>query len=101
MYEIRSAVYVGAFLVGVLGATLLVHTLKEARSMFGLGKNQGIMVVGGLVVLVGGFVALLVMQPEQAQSFLDFAGPFGWKIIVGALGGSAVIKAAGALGKPK
>ena len=63
------------------------------------GRNQWIVIVGGLAVLAAGFGAMIALGIEAGKAFLDFAGSFGWKVIVGATGGSAVIKAAASLKK--
>lgn len=63
------------------------------------GRNQWIVIVGGLVVLGIGLGSLFWLDLDAAKEFLNFAGSFGWKVITGALGGSALIKAATALKK--
>lgn len=61
------------------------------------GRNQTIMIIGGLIVIGAGFYAVQSMSVEQAKLFLDFVGPFGWKVIVGAITVSGGIKIAAAL----
>ena len=61
------------------------------------GRNQWIAIAGGLVTLSGGLYAVSALPLESAQAFLDFAGPFSWKVIVGAIGASGGVKIAGLL----
>lgn len=61
------------------------------------GRNQWIVIVGGLVTLGAGLFAVGSMPLDAAQAFLDFAGPFSWKVIVGAVAASGGVKIAGLL----
>jgi len=61
------------------------------------GRNQWIVITGGLVTLSAGLYAVSVLPLESAQAFLDFAGPFSWKVIVGAVTMSGGVKIAGLL----
>jgi hypothetical protein len=54
------------------------------------GRKQWIVIGGGLVILGSGLGALAFLDLDAAKAFLDFAGSFGWKVIVGATGSAAV-----------
>ena len=58
------------------------------------GRNQLIVIIGGASVLAAGFLAVYKMPLENAQAFLDFAGAFGWKVIVGAITAAGGVKIA-------
>lgn len=62
-----------------------------------LGRNQLISIVGGLVILAGGFGACMLMDTEHMQAFLDFAGGFGWKVIASTVATSGAVKVADAI----
>lgn len=61
------------------------------------GRNQWIVIVGGAVTLAAGLYAVSSMSLESARAYLDFAGPFSWKVIVGAVAASGGVKIAGLL----
>lgn len=61
------------------------------------GRNQWIMIAGGLTILTMGLVAAFNLPEPQLASFLDFAGSFGWKALVGMVTISGTIKVAGIL----
>jgi len=65
------------------------------------GRKQWIVVGGGAVILFAGLAALFTLDLEAAKAFLDFAGSFGWKVIVGATGSAALADGAKAIaGRP-
>lgn len=62
-----------------------------------LGRNQIIGVVGTLVLIGAGFGAALAVEPDKLQPALDYIASIGKWGLGFIVGGSAVIKAAGAI----
>ena len=67
------------------------------KSMKPLGRNQVILIVGGITVLGVGFAASFFMPEPNLQPFLDFAGGFGKWVLGFASGFGALVKTAGAI----
>ena len=53
-----------------------------------------IVIIGGAAVLGAGLLAALKMPLANAEAFMEFAGAFGWKVIVGAVATSGGVKIA-------